>query len=308
MTIAYNLSYFNGKKVYDYNIGDGISDPLAITYRFRVEYDEETSQIEKIADFAKQAGADQVPALVIGNWDSEGGSSYETINMLIELKDKFPALRHIFFGDISYEESEMSWIQNGNITPLLNAYPELESLTVRGAAGLSFTDLKHEKLKKLRIQTGGLGMGTIREVIGSHLPALEHLEFWLGSDNYGWDGTVEDVKILFDLPQFPNLHNLGICNSIIADEIAVALGDAPILKQIKELGMFNGAMSDVGAKALATNPHLEPLDKLDLHYHYISSAGQKELKAALKALKVKVDLKKGQGETDPEDRYIRVSE
>lgn len=311
MAIAYNLSYFNGKKVWDYKTDQGIDDPTAITYRFRISWEESDNGVElaeKLDHFAQQAGADQVPAIVIGIWDHEGGGSDSTAQKLIELAPKLPALRHIFFGDISYEENEMSWICNTDLAPLLHAYPNLESFTVRGASRLAFVDLKHEGLKKLRIQTGGMSMNQVRQVIGSSLPNLEHLEFWLGSDNYGWDGTVEDVKELFDLPQFPKLTTLGICNSIIADDIAIALGNAPILKQLKELAFFNGLLSDPGAKALAANPHLGSLEKLDLHYHFISSEVQKELKSAMRALKVKVDLKKAQYESDPEDRYIRVSE
>jgi hypothetical protein len=311
MAIGYNLTYYGGKKTHDYNPGGEAPDPSSFTYRFRTSYRDESSVTvaEKIADFARQEGAAAAETLVIGNYDSEGGDCTPAMNALIENKAMFPNLKTLFFGDISYEENEMSWINNSNMTPLLDAFPNLETFGIRGANGLGFAALKHVNLKKLTIQTGGLDLATIKQVLAAELPALEHLEIWLGSANYGWDGTAEDLKIMLDLPQFPNLKYLGLCNSEIADDIAAVLGDAPIFSQIEELSLHNGNMSDEGARALIANPALSRLRKIDLHHHYISYEVQKELTEAMKAHKVKVDLKKGQGaESDPDERYIKVSE
>lgn len=311
MAIGYNLTYYGGKKILDYNPGDGTPDPSSHTYRFRTSWRDESNLTvaDKIADYAKQSSAADTRALVVGNYDSEGGDCTGAMNALIESRDVLSGLKMLFMGDISYEENEMSWINNANMTPLLDAFPDLETFGVRGANGLGFSGLKHANLKKLTIQTGGLGMATIRELLTAELPLLEHLEIWLGSSNYGWDGTAEDLKIMLDLPQFPNLKYLGLCNSEIADEIAAVLGDAPIFGQIEELSLHNGNISDEGAKALMANPALSQLKKIDLHFHYISYEVQTELTKAMKAHKVKVDLKKGNGyEEDPEERYIKVSE
>lgn len=311
MAIGYNLTYYGGKKIQDYTPGGDAPDPTSYTYRFRTSWrdDSKLAVEDRIADFAKQSTASAATALVIGNYDSDGGDCTACMKALIENKDALSGLNMLFFGDISYEENEMSWIQNSDMTPLLDAFPNLETFGVRGANGLAFKNLKHANLKKLTIQTGGLGMGTIRELLTAELPLLEHLEIWIGAENYGWDGSAEDLKILLDLPQFPNLKYLGICNSEIADEIAAVLGDAPIFGQIEELSLHNGNISDEGAKALIANPALSRLKKIDLHFHYISWEVQDQLKNALKAIKVKVDLKKGQGAvSDPEERYIKVSE
>ena len=311
MAIGYNLTYYGGKKIRDYKPDDAEFDPSSFTYRFRISWRDEDgpSVPEKIVDFAGKPNAGQAEALVIGNYDSDGGDCTAAMNALIEHKDALPGLKHLFFGDIVYEENEMSWINNANMAPLLHAFPALETFGVRGANGLGFAGLSHQNLKKLTVQTGGLGMGQIREVLAAELPALEHLELWLGSDSYGWDGTAEDLRELFNLPQFPNLKYLGLCNSEIADEIAAILGDPPIFGQIETFSLHNGNISDAGAKALIANPALSRLKKLDLHHHYISYEVQTELKAALKAAKVKVDLKKAQGAvTDPDERYIKVSE
>jgi hypothetical protein len=311
MAIGYNLTYYGGKKIRDFVPGDASPDPSGVTYRFRTSYRDESgiSVPEKIAAFAQLPDSTQAEAIVIGLYDDDGGSASPIIKALIEHREAFSGLRHIFFGDISYEENEMSWIQNDNMAPLLDAFPLLETFGVRGATGLGFAGLEHQHLKKLTVQTGGLGIADIREILAARLPALEHLELWLGSSNYGWDGTAEDLKILLDLPQFPNLKYLGLCNSEIADEIAAVLGDAPIFGQVEEFSLHNGNLADDGALALIANPALSRLKKLDLHHHYISTKVQGELKAAMKEIGVKVDLNKAQGaETHPEDRYIMVSE
>ncbi len=46
-----------------------------------------------------------------------------------------------------------------------------------------------DSLVALTIESGGLPAAVVREVASAHLPALEHLELWLGEENYGGDAT-----------------------------------------------------------------------------------------------------------------------
>ncbi len=48
------------------------------------------------------------------------------------------ALRAVFIGDLEMEEAEISWIEQSDVTPVLEAYPLLEEFGVRGGAGLRF--------------------------------------------------------------------------------------------------------------------------------------------------------------------------
>ena len=107
---------------------------------------------------------------------------------LIAARDRVPNLRALFLGDIIYEECEISWINQTDMSPLLRAYPALEHFRVRGGTGLHFSALRHDRLTSLIVETGGLG-GDVVARCGDRRPAAAwmHLELWLGSTNYGGD-------------------------------------------------------------------------------------------------------------------------
>ncbi len=229
MTIGYNLTEFNGKPVEDFNAEEGIKNVGGVTYRLRLDYDEYddgASLADKIEKFANDPNAKDVTGFVIGIWDFEGGGVDETLEKLLEHKDKFPKLEALFLGDITYEENEISWIEQSDVGPLVNAFPNLETFRVRGGMGLGFNNVKHDKLKHLGIETGGLPTEVIRDVIKADLPALEHLELWLGSEWYGFEATTHDLRPIFEGNKWPNLKYLGLRDSEIADEIAEALAVA----------------------------------------------------------------------------------
>ena len=46
----------------------------------------------------------------------------------------------------------------------------------------------------LIVESGGLHGEVLRQLAAADLPALTHLELWLGDDAYGWDGAVGDVE------------------------------------------------------------------------------------------------------------------
>ena len=68
-----------------------------------------------------------------------GRQTYETTIPLapfIEAADRLTGLTALFLGEMTCEENEISWIQQGDVTPLLRAFPRLEVLRVRGGEGL----------------------------------------------------------------------------------------------------------------------------------------------------------------------------
>ncbi len=154
------------------------------------------------------------------------------------------------------------------------------------------------------METGGLSVAIINDVIASSLPSLEHLELWLGEGNYGWDGTVADLQPLLDGDLFPKLKYLGLRDSEIADEISAAVASAPVLRQLETLDLSMGTLADEGAKALLSSPAIKSLRKLDLHYHFMSS----ETAARFRSLGIEVDVSDQQEADDEADRYVAVSE
>ena len=135
------------------------------------------------------------------------------------------------------EESEISWIGQTDVSPLFEAYPQLLHMTIRGGDGLSLGQVRHERLRELVIQTGGLPPRVVHEIAGSHFPSLELLELWLGEPNYGGDVTGEDLAPLLRGDLFPKLKRLGIKDSVIADELAGILVNSPILKRLEVLDL-----------------------------------------------------------------------
>jgi hypothetical protein len=210
----------------------------------------------------------------------------------------------LFIGDITYEEYEISWINQCDLSGLLKAYPALEYLRVRGGNELSLgKSLRHEGLRYLIIESGGLPPGVVAEVVHADLPNLQHLELWLGSDNYGFDSTVSDFDVILKGSSFPKLRYLGLRDSVIADDLANALSTAPIVHQLEVLDLSMGTLGDDGAKALMQSAAIGKLKLLDLHHHYISAG----VAAELKKLSISVNLDE-QKEEEEGDRYIQVAE
>ena len=310
MTIGEHILEWAGKPVVDWEAGTPLSDPEGVNYRISVTYEEEgrVRWTDKLGQFLDDPAADRVTGIVVGPWEEVTTESAErVVEALVAARDRLPALTALFFGDITYEESEISWINQSDVSPLVHAYPQLEHFAVRGGQGLTLGTLRHDRLKTLVVQAGGLPRTVTREILTASLPQLEHLEIWLGTEDYGGDTTVDDLAPLLAGTLFPKLRYLGLCDSELADEIAIALEDAPILERIKVLDLSLGTLSDTGAAALLANPAVARLEKLDVHHHYLSE----EMAAKLQALPITVDVSDPQ-EADvydgEEHRYVAVSE
>ena len=305
--ISQNLTSLNGKSVRDYNSKTGVKSTDSVIYRLRVNYDSASDGAnvpDMLREFCSDSNAVNVEELVIGAFDFDGGDSQEVIDALVECSSKLPELRVLFIGDITYEENEISWINQSDVGPVLKAYPKLEYFRVRGGNGLSLGEgLRHDKLKFLIIESGGLPPGVIGEVTQSSLPNLEHLELWLGTDDYGFDSTAEDFSPILSGEKFPKLRYLGLRDSDIADDLAVALNNAKILQRIETLDLSMGTLSDEGGKALISNPAIKKLKMLDLHHHFMSDEVTKQLTQL--GITVNVDDKQ---EPDGDYRYVQVAE
>ncbi|MFD9602065.1 STM4015 family protein [Streptomyces sp. NPDC059970] len=259
-----------------------------------------------------------VQALLIGPWWQD---EYEPFAPVVELlsahADRFPALRAIFLADVVSEECELSWLEMADITPVIEAFPQLEELTVRGCGEymqdqerLALRPVQHESLKSLRFESGGLAADVVRAIGASELPALERLELWLGVSFYGGDTSVADLAPLLSGGRFPKLRHLGLQNSEIQDEIAAAVASAPVVAQLESLSLAMGTLSDTGAQALLDGQPLTHLTSLDLHHHYITDALISRIQDLLPPQGVHVDLDEADY-WDPEDdepRYVAVDE
>lgn len=277
--------------------------------KLSIDYDafEEGKRMEtEIERLSSSPEAATLTSLTIGDWgQAYENNSEEVVRALVKYSTSFPALRKLFIGDMSYEECEISWINQTDLSPLLPAYPELQSLTAQGGTDLRLSQLQHDKLEELIIITGGLSKAVLADIAASRLPNLRKLELYLGVDNYGFDGGLEDLLPLIEPGKFPKLTYLGLKNSEIQDEIAAALADAPILDQLHTLDMSLGTLSDTGAEALLASERIKGLKLLNLSHHFMSD----EMMQRLKDSGLPVDVSDQQQADDDDDwRYPSITE
>lgn len=305
MTIGQHITTFEGKQIQEWHVGDHVDPTKAL--RVSVEYDDPQTGAALINALAAAPGADKIEAIVVGQWDGEQfeAGNTELVQAFVDNAKKFKSLKAVFLGEITYEECEISWLHQGDVAPLLKAYPELEALYIRGAEDLVFGKINHAHLQKLVVQSGGLSGETVTTIAEAHLPALTHLELWLGTDSYGGNTTVDQLAPILSGRAFPKLKYLGLRDSQIADAVAVAAANAPALSTLEELDLSLGTLGDEGGRALLASPLVKKLKRLNLSHHYMSD---EVIDLFDKIEGVKVDASGGEGEVDPDDRYVSVSE
>ncbi|GIE32579.1 hypothetical protein Ait01nite_056240 [Actinoplanes italicus] len=281
-------------------------DPSTVAWRidledFEADPEELEAAFEKVL---KRTGPAGPTALIIGEW----GSAYDTsfpYDLLVRNASRLTALRSLFVGEMTGEQCEISWIHQEDITPVLETFPALERLWVRGGEGLEMKPVGHESLRELVLQSGGLPAEVIRAVGASDLPHLTHLELWLGVDEYGGDARADDLAPILAGRSLPSLTYLGLRNAEIADELAAAVAAAPIVARITDLDLSMGVLGDTGAETLLAGQPLTHLRSLKLRHHFMSKEMAQRLVDELPG--VEVDVAKRQ-EEEEWGRYTAVSE
>jgi hypothetical protein len=297
--------------------GEALQHPSQVAYAFRCDYDDTQKRLfNHLNTLLDTPGSEQVEALVFGMWDDGGevctgdSSSQSFVERLASLNDRLPNLKALFIGDILSEECEISWLIQSDMSPLLQAYPFLEVLQVRGGTGLKFIPTKnaaHEHLKALILETGGLSRETVLQLYQWNFPALEHLELWFGSDNYGGDCWEQDLSPILDDLKFPNLTYLGLRNSQFTDELIDRLVRSPLLAGLQVLDLSLGTLSDEGAAKLLDCPEIADLEILNVSESYLSGAMIDQLRSL--GVQVIADNQRiEEGYEDADDRYCAVAE
>lgn len=304
-----HMTTFAGMPVVDFDPDDPTSPEYPVAWRISYFDDDFTEGLsdgfrEHFAAFLDHVDTATVAALVLGSW-GYAAFKHAPIAQLCDAAHRLPRLRAIFLGDILSDECEISWIKQGDLTPLLGTYPALEVLRVRGTDSLSLEPVRHTALRELAFESGGLPGDIVQCVADCDLPALEHLELWLGVETYGGDATVDDLAPILAGTRLPALRNLGLRNAEIADQLAGAVAAAPVVARLSTLDMSLGILSDTGAEALLAGQPLTHLSRFDLHHHFLSDDMMARLRADLPG--VDVDLAE-QIVEEEDERYTAVSE
>lgn len=251
--IYYRFTRFANRKVKEFDPQTGITQTAGAAYVLKDKHFDALLQDPK---------ASKIEALLFA-W---GGAFH---NDLIAAKDRLKSLKAVFSGPYGCDY-QISWLNHHNISPILEAYPQLEILQVRCGGGLDCNPLRHDNLKALIVESGGLSSETITQICDLKLPALNHLELWLGTPNYGGDSSVGDLMPILYNGLFPRLAYLGLCNSEYSDEIAEAVADSTEIEFLKVLDLSMGTLGDKGAEALLNCPAVNRLDILNLSENFLS--------------------------------------
>ncbi|WP_375467066.1 STM4015 family protein [uncultured Nostoc sp.] len=295
-----NVTQFANRQVVEFDANVGIVEFVNNAYALRFEYENHENLPSKLSRLLQEPNADKLEALVFGLW-SEGSQtdSSSIVQALVDAKQRLTNLKAVFIGDLTSEDSEISWIQQSDVSPILQAYPKLEILQVRGGDRLQFSPpIRHNHLKALIVETGGLSRDTVAQICNMNLPALEHLELWFGSEDYGGDCWVEDLNPIIFAEKFPQLNYLGLRNSQFTDEIVSVIIGSPILDYISVLDLSMGTLTDAGAEELLNSQAINNLDILNISENFLSQ----EMIEKFSGLDVRV-LANNQKEED-EDSYI----
>ncbi len=318
------VANFANLEVREFQMGQALADPQQFAISVRNDPDD-WDDPDPVKSFDGRWNAlllmpesAQIKALVIGQWDrgenvSTGDTSSQcVVEALVSNRDRLPNLRSVFIGDIHREECEISWLVQSDMSPILRAYSELELLQVRGGEKLEFNSMngeaRHDRLKALIVETGGLSREIVNQIYGWEFPALEHLELWFGSDNYGGDCWDRDLPPILEDLIFPNLTYLGLRNSQFANEMIDMLVRSPLLAGLQVLDLSLGTLTDKGAAKLVECPAIRDLEILNVSESYLSGA----MIDQLRSLDIQVIADDQREEEDDDDpayrRYCVVSE
>ncbi|WP_214104871.1 STM4015 family protein [Acrocarpospora catenulata] len=302
-----HLTEFHGLPV-QYIGGAGAASASQVAWRvFGDPYEGADPIDDSFRQLFDEVDCDVVRALVVGTWGwaHENQRADVPVRLLVEAASRLPALEAIFLGDYVSEESEISWIGQADVTPLLTAYPRLKRLDVRGSDGLELHPVEHTSLETLRFESGGLPAAVVRAIGASTLPALRDLELWLGTEEYQGDSGPGDWAAILAGGGLPALTRLGLQDSARQDEVAAAVATAPIVARLESLDLSMGSLTDEGAEALLSGQPLTHLKHLNLRHHFLSEEMAAKILDTLPG--VEVDLSDRQ---DAEDtwRFIEVSE
>jgi hypothetical protein len=216
-------------------------------------------------------------------------------------------MRSLCFDDYTHEDCELSWTPYGDFSSSLNSFASLEVLNVRSGAGGSLGQVNLPRLRKFVRESGGLSGAELEEILAAKWPALESLELWFGSENYGAEGTTEHVqRLLAKLPA--GVTHLGLANCEFVHQLLPVLAASPVLKRLRTLDLSKGVLRDGDLDTLLRDrAAFAHLDTLDLDENQINERVE-ELKQALPKASCAQQRVDELDEDDEDGRYAAVGE
>ena len=228
-----------------------------------------------LARFVSSPGADRVPAILLSPLDAQA-----SIDALTLAAERLPSLRALYIAD---GEDEISWIEPSNVAELLEAFPNLAHLQVRGASDPTLGNVEQLALERLIVESVEISADFLKQIAELRWPKLKHLELWLGAAQFV-ETKKEDLEPLLRSDKFPVLETLGLCNSEFTDVAVEALAGSPMLQRIQTLDLSGGTLSNPGAERLLAACAGTRLERIKLHHHFVSNKLISELRECVPEL------------------------
>jgi hypothetical protein len=195
------------------------------------------------------------------------------LETLCDASNNLPNLKALYIGDIEEHEYRKSKLQVFDVRPILEAFPKLQVLQVRGRFDeftLECQYLQHDYLKTLIIETADLGYQNMEQICNLSLPALEYFQLWLGRRFWCTSRLLEVLTQVPSFKSFPNLSYLGLRSSEDANLIAEYITKSSLINQLTGLDLSMGTLTDYGAELLLNCPAVNQLYMLDVSRNQLS--------------------------------------
>jgi hypothetical protein len=232
--------------------------------------------LERFDAILEREDASSIRAL---RWRALSDQVHLVIEAVTRAASQLMGLRELEFRPVDDEELEL-----GDVTPLLLAYPKLETLRIQ-ATSVELGRVQNEHLRELEVNSLPISSAVVEGLLGSNLPNLETLSLCLG--DWSADQNIA-FQFLYTEDLFPNLKTLRLKNASLANALAEGLANSPLLEHVIELDFSLGAFSDDGARAILNSSRLNELRKLILEHHLISDSVLEELREFLRRKNVEL--------------------
>lgn len=261
------------------------------------QWDEGKTHEDLCNSIINYKGFQNLKHITIANWlEPFDEDCQDFVDFILANKEKFAHIESYTFGDMDYEECEISWIMQANYEKFWSL-PNLKHIQIQGSQQLTLGNIVSDSLKSIEIRCGGLPADVLLSIEKAKTPNLEKLNLYLGIEEYGFDCTLENIVSMLSNSDFPHLTYLGLCNNEMAPEITQAILDSKYAGQIKTLDISKSVFRDNSAQLILDQVNKLPnLELLDLEYHFMS----KEMMKKLEELPFKVNTKDRQ-EPDKDD-------
>jgi uncharacterized protein (TIGR02996 family) len=223
-------------------------------------------------------------SLVVGCVRS-GDQDNSTLTATVIQAEPRPPLRELVIADFDHSEIDSIDISRapiGKLVGLGKAYPELETVILKGTGDVALDGLALPHAKAFALRTSTMTKRTLATILAAPWPVLEDLELWFGDveRGYGAECTVKDILPLFARP-LPMLRALRLMNSPFSDEVVPAIAAWAGAAKLEELEFSLGTLSDAGARALAeVRTAFSSLRRLGVFECALTGAGLATLHAA----------------------------